>query len=123
MVKRHKLYPEPGAWVCDTYKGLPILQPPEHEIRKPLESYQVADEVEYHGLGFCLIGYITPDKIIDPILQKRWEEARKALQAVRMYLDRADRKPCKKHTKKSSKHKDQPSKTKPTKRLTIGREI
>ena len=129
MVKRHKLSPEPGAWVCDTFRGLPELDAPEHEVGGPLTARQVADEVEYHGLGFCILEYITPDKITDPILQRRWGKARKALQSVKMYLEREDRKPRKdkKPTKKSSqklgKHSGRSFKVQPTKRLTIGREI
>ena len=119
MVKRHKLSPEPGAWVCDAFRGLPELEAPGHEVGENLTAHLVADEVEYHGLGFCVLGYIAPDKITDPILQRRWEEARKALQSVKLYLEREDRKRPKKSTKKFVKHKPQAA----TKRLTIGREI
>lgn len=89
---RHKLYPEPGAWVLDRTHGLPVLDPPRFPVTKKLTAEQVADEVEYHGLGLCVYSYIFPEKITDGVLAEKWRAARKALVAVVRHLDQEDRK-------------------------------
>lgn len=89
---RHKLYPEPGAWVLDKTHGLPVIGPPQLPVTKNLTTKQVADEVEYHGLGFCIYSYIFPEKIADKDLAEKWRAARKALVAIVKHLDQEDRK-------------------------------
>ena len=92
MSTRHKLYPEPGAWVLGKTSGLPSIDPPESPIIEPLTTRQVADEVEYHGLGCCIYSYIFPEKIADKVLAEKWKVARKALVEVVKHLDREDHK-------------------------------
>jgi hypothetical protein len=87
-MKRHPLYPEPGAWVLGKTQGLPEINPPEHLDIKNLTSDQVAQIVEYEGLGVCVMGYIPSEKIRDTQLRKRWTKAKQALGEVVDYLDR-----------------------------------
>lgn len=89
---RHKLYPEPGAWVLGRTHGLPVIDPPQGPVTEKLTTEQVADEVEYHGLGLCIYSYIFPENIADEALAEKWRAARKSLVEVVKHLDREDRK-------------------------------
>ncbi len=89
---RHKLYPEPGAWVLNQVKGLPIIDPPDGPVTGKLTTREVADQVEYHGLGLCVYSYLFPERIADKELAVKWKEARKALVAIVEHLNQEDQK-------------------------------
>ena len=105
-MKRHALYPEPGAWVLGKTSGLPEIQPPEQPVKAQLSVEQVADMVEYHGLGVCIYSYVFAKKIKNKELRRRWLIARKALVAVVDILE-----------------KDPPKTTVKARRLDHGREL
>ena len=86
--KKHPLYPEPGAWVLDSCRGMPELDPPEPLPKGKLSTTKVIDAIEYEGLGFCVYHYISSGKIEDERLARLWEEARQSLMAVVKQLDR-----------------------------------
>lgn len=94
-MRRHKLYPEPGAWVIDNYQRLPRIDPPKIFKLYDLTTKQVADLVEYEGLGYCIFSYISSEKIRDKALALKWKKAREAMLEVVLCLDREDGKPGK----------------------------
>ena len=85
----HPLYPEPGAAVCDTYHGLPQMEPPGPLPKDGLlTSRALRDEyVAYEGLGFCVYHYIPAERIFASGLRQKWARARAAMQAIVEYLD------------------------------------
>ena len=89
-VKRHPLYPEPGAWVLDQVRGLPELPPPDPLPLGPVSASQVKEHVAHEGLGFCVYSYIPADRISDAGLRKLWTKARAAVQEIVEYLETVD---------------------------------
>jgi hypothetical protein len=83
----HPLYPEPGAWVADTVKGMPDISSPEPLPQGPLDAATVKEVVSYEGLGYTVYTYIPPERIADSQLRKLWQEARTAMQRVVGYLE------------------------------------
>ncbi|MHC4299615.1 MAG: hypothetical protein ACYS7Y_20240 [Planctomycetota bacterium] len=85
----HPLYPEPGGWVLDKVKGLPVLDPPEPLPRdRKLNLKELRDQyIAHEGLGYCLYTYIPAAKIADPGLRPLWRKARRAMQAIVEYLE------------------------------------
>ena len=93
MTHRHKpLYPEPGLWVADDLKGLPVIEPPEPLPIGKLSSVDIRDEhIAYDGLGFCVYSYIPPEKIADVQLRKLWQRARRSMRDIVEYLETVDK--------------------------------
>ena len=83
----HPLYPEPGAWVLDKMKGMPVICPPEDLPRGPVDTLTIKDIVEYEGLGYAVYSFIPAKRISDPQLRKLWREARAAMQEIVEYLE------------------------------------
>jgi hypothetical protein len=78
--------PTPGLWVFDRPKDLPKIQAPGPLPDGTLTNQQVYEHVSYNGLGDCVFEYITPRKIADPKLRKKWEKAKQQLKEVWRYL-------------------------------------
>lgn len=83
----HPLYPEPGAWVADTMKGMPNISPPEPLPRGSIDVLTVKDHISYEGLGYAVYSFIPADRISDSELRRLWREARAAMQRVVEYLN------------------------------------
>jgi hypothetical protein len=96
MVLRNKLFPEPGTWVIDNRDGLSPVQPPDHDITIPMTTKEVADEVEYHGLGFCIFDWIQPKYVQDKELRILWIKARNVMREIRDCLDKGSQRKRKK---------------------------
>ena len=85
---RHPLYPEPGAGILDTPKGMPILSLPDPLPRgRTLTNDEVVDYISYEGLGYSIYGYINPPMIEDKTLARLWTEARRAMQKIVEHLE------------------------------------
>jgi len=82
----HPLVPEPGAWVLDSYHGLPELSCPESLPPGKLDAETLKEQVQYEGLGFCIYHLVPPERVKDPKLQKLWKEAGDAMRGVINYL-------------------------------------
>jgi len=82
------LYPEPGGWVLEQPKGLPLLDLPEPLPRgELLDTDAIRSEyVAYEGLGYCIYSYIPARKIHSYALRQKWIRARAAMQEVVEYL-------------------------------------
>lgn len=91
MTAKHKLYPEPGTWVIDDRSGLPRIEPPEDLPPGKLNSPNIKDQISYHGLGFCLYSYISPENVADIHLRKLWQKARRDMREIVSYLENADK--------------------------------
>jgi len=83
----HPLYPEPGAWVADTVKGMPDIQPPEPLPKGPIDASTVKEIVSYEGLGYTLYSYIPPERISDPQLRRLWKDGGEAMRRIVEYLE------------------------------------
>jgi len=85
----HPLYPEPGEWVLEARRGLPVLDLPEPLPRgELLDTDAIRSEyVAYEGLGYCIYSYIPAERIRDYGLQQKWIRARAAMQEVVEYLN------------------------------------
>lgn len=83
----HPLYPEPGAWVVDQMKGMPVVHPPDPLPKGPISAEAVKEHVSYEGLGYTLYSYIPAKRISDPKLQALWRKARAAMQEIVEYLE------------------------------------
>lgn len=81
MSKRN-VYPEPGTWVVDDKYGLPPTGPPDDLTSESVSVNQLTEAVAYHGLGYCIHSYISPEKIKDIKLRKLWQHARRDMIAV-----------------------------------------
>ena len=84
----HPLAPEPGAWVLDNVKGMPVMSPPPDLPESKISTEELRDcHVAYEGLGFCIYDYIPAEKIEDPKLQALWKIARRAMQDVVVFME------------------------------------
>jgi hypothetical protein len=84
----HPLAPEPGAWVLDNVKGMPVMSPPPDLPEGKASTTEIRDwHVAYEGLGFCIYDYIPAEKIEDPKLRTLWKKARQAMQDVVEHME------------------------------------
>ena len=74
-----------GLWVHDRPKGMPKIQYPSQPC-KNMSTEDVKEQVEYHGLGFCLQCYLYPNQIKDKELAKLWKNAQEQLGLIVRYL-------------------------------------
>lgn len=84
---KHPLSPEPGGWVIDKTKGLPLINPPEPLPKGKLTNRDVQDYVAYEGLGFSVYSLIPSSKIKDRKLAQLWKKARGEMQKIVEYLE------------------------------------
>ena len=113
-------YPEPGAWVINTPRGLPAVGPPEAlPQHAKLTAEEVRHHVAYDGLGFCIFEYIDPARIEDKRLALLWDKARVIMQQVVGELERA----CKVANRRQSVRREQLSMQTPQQPLDVGEDL
>jgi hypothetical protein len=74
-----------GGWVQDIEKGMPKIAYPSRPC-KNMSVEDVKEQVEYHGLGFCLYNYIYPENIKDKKLVKMWKNTAEQMREIVRYL-------------------------------------
>lgn len=88
--KKRNLDPEPGGWVMDKLKNMPVVNPPGDLPEGKIETKYLRDQVVAHeGLGYCIWEIVAPAKIQDPKLRALWVKARAAMLAVQDYMEEA----------------------------------
>jgi len=75
-----------GTWVYDHKKGMPDIEYPEPIGTTTLSNSEIKENIEYHGLGYCIFYYISSKKIQDAELAEKWKKAKEAILAVQDYL-------------------------------------
>jgi len=86
--KQKNLSPEPGGWVMDQTKGLPVVNPPGDLPDGKIDTKTLRDQwVAYEGLGYCIYDIVPATKIEDPKLATLWRKARRAMQDIVEYMD------------------------------------
>ena len=81
-----------GAWINDPPKDMPQVTEPEplSELPAKLDIPDISHLIAYEGLGFCVIDYISPDKIADPELAAMWADAKNRLTEIIDYVARGE---------------------------------
>ena len=115
--RKRNTYPEPGAWVINTPRGLPVVGSPEAlPQHRELTAEEVRHHVAYDGLGYCIFEYIDPARIADKRLALLWTKARVTMQQIVTELERA----CKVANRRQSVRQGQLSIQAPQQPLNVG---
>lgn len=76
-----------GGWAKDIEKGMPKIEEPEPlPANKRLNLTEIKHIVSEEGLGYAIMEYIDPKKIMDDVLRDMWTIAKKQLIEIKMYV-------------------------------------
>lgn len=76
-----------GGWAKNIDKGMPKIEEPEPlPTNKRLNLTEIREIVSYEGLGYSILEYVDPKKIMDDVLRDMWTIAKKQLIEIKMYV-------------------------------------